>query len=84
MFVIWDVNALPMLFYIIYTNYNQKLQAEIRKPKIPWDKYKGLALRGDPQISQEGKKRENEMLVCICFGTSKLILMLSTNLGICL
>ena len=46
-----DVSAQLMLFCTIYTNYNHKLLAEVIKPAIPWDKFKGLASRGGPKIS---------------------------------
>ena len=40
-----DESAQFMLFYTNYTNYNHKLLAEIMKPVIAWDKFKGLALK---------------------------------------
>ena len=43
-----------------------------------------MALRGDPKVAQREKKRENEVLVCICFETRKLVVMLIMNSGICL
>lgn len=36
-------------------------------------------MKGDPKISQEGKKRENDVLVYICFEMSELVLMLTIN-----
>ena len=79
-----DVSAQFMLFCTIYTNYDHKPLAGVRKPAIPWDKFKGLASRGVPKVSQEERKGENEVLVCICFETKGLVLMLIMNTEICL
>ena len=46
-----DVSAQLILFCTIYTNYNHKLLAGVRKPAIPWDKFKGLPSRGGPKVS---------------------------------
>lgn len=73
-----------MLFYTIYTNYNHKLLGRIRKPAIPWEKFKGLALRKGPKFSQEKRKGDNKVLVYICFGIRGLDLMLIINSKICL
>ena len=53
-----DISAQLMLFCTIYTSYNHKLLAGIRTPAIPWDKFKGLALRGGPKVFQEEKEGE--------------------------
>ena len=53
-----DVSAQLILFYTIYTNYNHKVLAKVKKLAIPWDKFKRLALRGDPKVSQEEKKKK--------------------------
>ncbi len=79
-----DVIAHLMLFCTIYTNYDHKPLAGVRKPAIPWDKFKGLASRRVPKVSQEEKEGENEVLVCICIETRGLVLMLIMNSGICL
>ena len=46
-----DVSAQLMLFCTIYTNYDHKLLARVRKPAIPWDKFKGLVLGGGLKVS---------------------------------
>ncbi len=79
-----DVSAQLILFCTIYTNGDHKRLAGVRKPAIPGDKFKGLASRGVPKVSQEEKEGENEMLVCICFEKRGLVLMLIMNLAICL
>lgn len=48
-----------MLLYTIYTNYNHKLLAKIRKPELFWAEYKRLVSRKDSKISQ---KRKNEKM----------------------
>ena len=73
-----------MLFCTIYTNYDHKLLAAVRKPIIPWDKFKRLALRRGFKVFQEEREGKDEILVFICFGTRGLVLMLIINLGICL
>ena len=79
-----DVSAQLMLFCTIYTNYDHKPLAGVRKPAIPWDKFKGLASRGVFNVSQEEREGENEVLVCIYFETRGLVLILIMNSGICL
>lgn len=44
----------------------------------------GLALKRGPKIFQEGKKRENDVLVYICFEMSELVFMLTMNSEMCL
>ncbi len=52
-----DVSAQVTLFCIIYTNYNpKKWLARVKKPIIPWDKFKGLAFKGGKMVSQEGRE----------------------------
>ena len=77
-----DIDAQLMLFCTIYTNYNHKLLAKVRKLAIPWNKFKRLASRGGPKVFQEEKKGEDEVLVYICFGRKGLVLMLIMILGI--
>ena len=77
-----DVSAQLMRFCTIYTNYNHKLLAEVRKLVIPWDKFKGLASRGGLKVSQEEREGEDEVLVYICFGTKGLVLMLIMISGV--
>ena len=52
-----DVSVQLMLFYTIYTNYNHKLLAEVKKPEIPWDKLKEFALKEGPKVLKT-KERE--------------------------
>jgi hypothetical protein len=73
-----------MLFCIIYTNYDQKWLAGVRKPVIPWEKFKGQASGGGKMVSQEEREGEKGVLVCIGFETRKLDWMLIMNSGICL
>ncbi len=79
-----DVIAQLMLFCTIYTNYDHKPLAGVRKPAIPWDKFKGLASKGVLKVSQKEREGENEVLVCICFETRGIVLILIMNSGICL
>lgn len=72
-----------MLFYTIYTNYNYKPLARIRKPEISWNKFRRLALNKSSNIFQEEKKK-NEVLIYICLKTKELVLNLTINLEICL
>ena len=46
-----DLSAQLMLFCTIYTNYNHKLLAKVKKLAILWDKFKGLALREGLKVS---------------------------------
>ena len=46
-----DISVQLILFNTIYTNYNHKLLAKVRKLTIPWDKFKGLALKRGFKIS---------------------------------
>ena len=78
------MSAHLMLFCTIYTNYNHKLLAGVRKPTILWNKFKGLALKGGPKVSQEEREREDKMLVYIYFKIKRLVLMLIINARICL
>lgn len=71
-----DINTQLILFRTIYTNYDHKLLARVRKLAILWDKLKGLASREGRKVSQEKRERENKVLVCICFGTRRLVLIL--------
>ena len=48
--------------------------------EIPWEKYKGLALRGDFKVAQGEKWGENRVLVCIYLKTRGLVVMLIMNL----
>lgn len=73
-----------MLFCIIYTNYNHKPLAGVRKPAISWDKFKGLASKRGPKVTLEEKKEENKVLIYICFKIKKLVVMLIMNPEICL
>ena len=54
-----DVSAQLMLFCTIYTNYDHKPLAGVRKPAIPWDKFKELASRGVLKVFQEEREGEN-------------------------
>lgn len=72
------------LFGITYTNNDQKMLVRAKKSEIHYDKFKGPAFRGDHMISQDKKVRENEVLICICCKTKKLVLILIINLEICL
>ncbi len=48
-----DVSAQVILLCIIYTNYDpKKWLAGVKKPVIPWDKFKGLASKGGKMVSQ--------------------------------
>lgn len=58
-----------MLFCITSTNNDQKMLARARKPKIPWDKFKESAFREGHMFSQEKRKEEKKVMVCICFET---------------
>ncbi len=76
-----DISAQVTLFCIIYTNYNpKKWLARVKKPVIPWDKFKGLASKGGKIVSQEKRERENVVLVCICFQTRILGWLLIINI----
>ncbi len=80
-----DVNAQVTLFCIIYTNYDlKKWPAGVKKPVIPWDKFKGLAFKRGKMVSQEKRERENRVLVCICFETRELGWLLIMNTEFCL
>lgn len=77
-----DINNQHILFYTIYTNYNHKLQKRVRKPKIPWDKFKRLAFNGSSKICQEEKGRQNDVMIYIYFGRGKHVLLLILTLTI--
>lgn len=47
-----------MLPCTIYTNYDHKLLAKIRKPELFWAKYKRLVSREGSKISQKKKKEK--------------------------
>ena len=79
-----NVSAQLMLFYTIYTDYDRKLLAGVGRSAILWDKFKGLASRGGPKVSQKEREGEDEVLVHICFGTQRLVLILIMILRICL
>ncbi len=80
-----NVSAQVTLFCITYTNYDRKKWlAGVKKPIIPWDKFKGLASKGGKMVSQEEKERENGVLVCICFETKELGCLLIMNTEFCL
>lgn len=71
-----DINDQRILFYTSYTNCNYKLQKGVRRPKIPWDKFKRLASNGGSKICQEEKERQNEVMICIYFEIRKQVLIL--------
>ena len=77
-----DVNAQLMFFCTIYTNYNYKLLAGVKKLAIPWDKFQSLVWRVNPKVSQKERDGEGKVLVCICFGTKELVLMMIMISGI--
>lgn len=79
-----DVKVQLMLFYIFYTNYNQKLLVKVRKPAISWDKFKRLALKRGLKIAPENKERENKVFICICFETRGSVIILIIYSEICL
>lgn len=58
--------------------------AGLRRPAIPGDKYKKLALKRGPKVAQKEKKRRNKVLICICFEIRRLVMKLTMNLEICL
>lgn len=58
--------------------------AKSRKAAISWNKFKRLALRGGSKVSQKEQEKEDEVLVCICFGIIRLVWILIMNSGICL
>ena len=72
-----------MLFCIIYTNYDQKWLAKVRKPVIAWDKFRGQASGGGKMVFPEKREGERGVLIFICFETRKLDLMLIMNSGNC-
>ena len=79
-----DISAQLLLFCTIYTNYDHKLLAKVRKPAVLWDKFKGLPLKRSPKVFQKERERENQILVCIYFRIRERVFMLIINSGICL
>ena len=61
-----------MVFCIIYTNYDQKWLAGVKKPIIPWEKFNEQAFGGGKIVFQEKREGEKGVLVCICFEIRKL------------
>lgn len=53
-----NINAQLIFFYTIYNNYNHKLLTRVKKPAIPWNKFRGWALKGDLKVSQEKRKKK--------------------------
>ena len=70
-----------MLFCTIYTNYNYKMLAGIRKSAILYVKFKRLALKRGLKVFQKAKEGEDKVMIYICFETRELVLMLIMNLG---
>lgn len=70
-----DVSNKLILFYTIYTNLNYKLQKEIKRLEIYWDRFKRLISSEGRKISQKKKKRDNEILVYIYFEIRELVLI---------
>ncbi len=58
--------------------------AKVKKPIIPWYKFKELAFKRGKIVSQEGRERENGVLVCICFEPRELSWLLIMNTEFCL
>ncbi len=80
-----DVSTQVTLFCIIYTNYNpKKWLAGVKKPVIPWDKFKELASKGGKMVFQKEREQKNGVLVCICFETRELGWLLIMNTEFCL
>ena len=77
-----NIKAQLRFFYIIYTNYNIKSLAKVKKPKILLNKFNGLNLRRNFKIAQKEKKDKNGVLVYIYFETRELVVIWIINLKI--
>lgn len=50
-----------------------KILTRARKSEISWDQFEGLGSREDKRVFKKERKRENKMLVYICYKLKRYI-----------